>query len=371
MISRYNLTILIASSWLIACLGSPSGLDCPSSETPCGSEIAHNVTQYVIATNRIIEVYTPPNYDPETEYPVLLLNDGESMFGQSSWELNKILDDLIATKKIEPIIAVAVYVHANRNNWYIPYDDGWITSNWGPYVPKAEEYADYIFDQVLPFVKENFKVNTERTGMMGASLGGLISTWMGIKYPDQIQYSAGLSGSLWVDDYAIFDEVTSPFEDGQKFWFDIGAVTGEWNYYVPLLRALDDAGATPGVQSFYYEDPEGRHAAYYWVRRIHFPLIAFYGIDQNPDPVSMEVVLECINSSSNPGLKFRRMNPIIKLSNDLKYSLAHTASYTLLSETGELGTEGSFKNDPDYQMKVMVEFENFSKEVVIPAGYCR
>lgn len=367
----FNYIVLIASFWLVACMGSTSGQECDSSNTPCGSVITTNVTQYVIATNRIIEVYTPPNYDPDSEYPILLLNDGESMFGHSSWELNKILDELITQQKIEPIIAVAVYVHSNRNNWYIPYDDSWITSNWGPYVPRAEEYADYIFEQVLPFVKENYTINSERIGIMGASLGGLISTWMGIKYPDQITYSAGLSGSLWVDNYAIFDEVTTPFEDGQKFWFDIGGVTGEWNYYVPLFRALEDVGAIPGVQSFYYEDPEGRHAAYYWLRRIHLPLIAFFGTEEDPTPVSMEVELECISSSSTPGLKFRRMNPMINLSNDLKYSLAHTATYTLLSETGELGTEGSFENDPDYQMKVMVEFGEFSKEVVIPAGFCR
>lgn len=371
MSTRFKLTIIFVSSWLIACLGSPTDQDCTSSAASCGSVVPNSVTQYVIATNRIIEVYTPPNYDPGTDYPVLLLNDGESMFGNSSWELNKVLDDLITKQKIEPIIAVAVYVHSNRNNWYIPYDDSWINSNWGPYVPKAEEYANYIFDQVLPFVEENYKVNTERIGIMGASLGGLISTWMGIKYPDQIKYSAGLSGSLWVDNYAIFDEVTAPFENGQKFWFDIGGVTGEWNYYVPLFRALDDVGATPGIQSFYYEDPEGRHAAYYWLRRIHNPLIAFYGMEENPRPVSMEVELECINSSSTPGLKFRRMNPMVTLSNELKYSLAHTATYTLLSETGELGTEGSFENDPNYPMKVMVAFEDFFVEVNIPVGFCR
>lgn len=365
---RFNLTILIASICLTACLGSPTDEEC-SSGSNC--IIASNVQQHVIATNRIIEVYTPPNYNPELEYPVLLLNDGENMFGTSSWELNTVLDDLISNNKIEPIIAVAVYVHSNRRSWYIPYDDDWITNNWGPYEPQAEDYANYVFDQVIPYVEQNYKVDSDRIGIMGASLGGLVSTWMGLKYPNKIKYSAGLSGSLWVDDYAIFDEVTSPFENGQKFWFDIGGVTGEWNYYVPLYRALDEVGAAPGDQAFYYEDPEGQHFVYYWLRRIHYPLIAFFGTAEDPEPVSMEVILECIESASTPGLRFKRMNPTLTLSNDLKYSLAHTASYTLLSETGELGTEGSFENDPNYQMKVMVEFENFSEEVTIPAGYCR
>lgn len=317
----------------------------------------------------VIDVFIPENYTPDSTYSLLLLNDGENMFGDFSWNMDQILQNLISSGDIRPVIAVAIHSRGKRNNWYIPYNDPWITSNWGPYKPKALNYAQDIFTEVIPFIDEKFSIDTTEVGILGASLGGLISTWMGLNFPEKIKYSAGLSGSLWVADYSIFSEVDGPYNSGQKFWFDIG--TNEWNYYIPLYAELDRSGLMPGVQNFYYEVPNGAHFIEDWIQRIDLPLKVFFSTDKNPEPVSLEVVLECIPSQSSPGKYFRRMNPIITLSNQVKYSLAHTASYTLLSGDAELGSEGSFINNPDSEIEILVEYKTFSKTVEIPVGWCK
>ncbi|MGN8226335.1 alpha/beta hydrolase [Gracilimonas sp. BCB1] len=324
--------------------------------------------KFRLSNGMIIEVFIPEDYDPDTPYPLLLLNDGEDMFGGGSWNMDRVLQDLISDQKIRPVVAAAIYNQGQRMNWYIPYDDRWITTNWGPYTPDASEYAQGIFDYVIPYMDENYSIDTTEVAILGASLGGLISTWMGLTFPDKIKYSAGLSGSLWVADYSIFSEVEGSYDSEQKFWFDIG--TNEWNYYVPLYRELDQHGVTPGQNNFYYEVPSGAHIQSDWLQRIHLPLAAFFSPMKNPEPESMEVVLECIPSQSTRGLYFRRLNPIVTLSNGVKYSLAHTATYSVVNGEAELGTEGGFKNNPQTEVQILVEHRTLSETVQVPMGWC-
>lgn len=324
--------------------------------------------KYQLANGMTIDVFIPADYDENKTYPLLILNDGEQMFGNGSWSLDLKLNELIRNGDIEPIIAVAIYSNGSRNNWYIPYEDSWITQNWGAYSPQAHQYASDVINVVLPFVEELFPYNKDRVGILGASLGGLVSTWMGLKYPDTITYSASLSGSFWVADYRIFTEVSESYRADNRFWFDIG--TAEWNYYVPLYSSLDQAGVKPGLQNFYYEVPDAQHTPIDWMNRIHHPLKIFFGHSDFNEIEAMEVVLECIPSQSVPGRKFRRLNPIVTLSSGVKYSLAHTATYSVLDGEAELGSEGSFRNNPETIVKILIQYQSLSQQVVIPIGWC-
>ncbi|GAB5407953.1 MAG: hypothetical protein BalsKO_03180 [Balneolaceae bacterium] len=329
------------------------------------------IIQCSLTNGMIIELILPPDYNDSTSYPIMLFNDGETVFSGSGLNAKFTIDKLIKEKSIKPIITVAVYASGKRNNLYIPYDDDWITRNWGAYKPQAEQYYSEIINVLIPFIDERFSIDKNEIGIGGVSLGGLVSTWMGLKYPEKIKYSASLSGSFWVDDYRIFNEVRElGYNFGNKFWFDIGATTGEWNYYVPLYSKLDSVGVTPGEQSFYFEEKDAEHIFPDWRKRLELPLKIFFGTT-DLEAEKMNVVLECIDSSSTLGLRFRRMNPIITLSNKAKFSLAHAATYKLLSGNGLLGSEGSFANDSGDELKVLIEYKEFSEQVTIPSGFCQ
>jgi predicted alpha/beta superfamily hydrolase len=357
------LAAIILPVFITGCMTQSVDANCNEFDQNCTG----NIYSFELSNGMIVDVYLPEAYNPEREYPLLILNDGEIVFSESYWDMGNLLNELIASEQIEPVIAAAVYNSGHRLNWYVPYNDDWITDNWGSYQPSADWYADQILNTLIPALEKQYLLNTSKTGIMGASLGGLVSTWMGLNFPDRITYSASLSGSFWVNDYQLFEEVQGSYNNGQMFWFDIG--TAEWNYYVPLYHKLDSAGVTPGDRSFYLEVPDGRHSEYDWLKRIHYPLIQFYG-NQNAEPASMEVFLECIPSQSTPGLFFRRMNPMVTLDNGVKYSLAHTAIYTLLEGEAELGSEGSFRNDSDAVAIIRIDYLDFSETVEIPGRYC-
>jgi enterochelin esterase-like enzyme len=361
--------LLICSLLFLACVDLSSNDPNPTvEENTCAGE---GIIKCVLKSGMVVDVSLPPNYSDTVKYPIMFLNDGESVFSANGLNAKFIIDNLIKTESIEPIITVAIYSQGRRNNLYIPYSDEWIVRNWGPYKSESEIYASLIINDLIPFLETQFSLDNEEVGIMGYSLGGLVSTWMGLKYPEYIKYSASLSGSFWVADYQIFNEVKETgYDIENKFWFDIGATTGEWNYYVPLYSALDTAGVKPGEQSFYYEDKGARHTVSDWRKRLDLPLKLFFPPNE-PTKEKMDVVLQCIQSAQNPERKFKRMNPIITFSNNAKYSLAHTAKYTLRSGNGQLGSEGSFLNDSGEELNVLVEYLDFSEEVVIPENYCQ
>ncbi len=63
-----------------------------------------------------VTVYLPPHYDSTQAYPTLYTADGTAW--RSLIGLPATLDNLIAAKRIEPIIAVMIDPAANRSTWY-------------------------------------------------------------------------------------------------------------------------------------------------------------------------------------------------------------------------------------------------------------
>ena len=359
----YKFSNLVSYFFFFLLLGG-----CKTNSTASESILSEGLARHHLENGMVIDVLLPPVYDESEAYPVLLVNDGELIFSSSGWNMQPLLYELIQQGEIEPIITVAIHTGGNRNNWYIPYRDTWVTRNWGSYTPEALTYATALFEDVLPFLGQQYSIDNQEVGMIGASLGGLIATWIGLNFPEQVKYSASLSGSFWIANHQLFSEVKDAYDTANKFWFDIG--TAEWNYYVPLYRALEKAGSEPGKSNFYYEIPDGAHTVPDWRKRMDMPLKIFWG-DTETSLQSMNVELECIPSASTPGLKFRRMNPIVTLTNGVKYSLAHTATYRLIGGEAELGTEGSFKNNPNTKVVIEVMYEGYLEEVVVPIGWCR
>lgn len=53
---------------------------------------------------------------------------------------------------------------------------------------KGVEYAEFVMDVVKPFIDETYRTKADRqhTAMIGSSLGGNITQFIGLEYQDQI-----------------------------------------------------------------------------------------------------------------------------------------------------------------------------------------
>jgi iron(III)-enterobactin esterase len=120
---------------------------------------------------RKIGVYIPAQYKAGTEAPLMVVHDGP---GQAN-NYKTVLDNLIAQKRIPPIILIAI---ANGGGDAQGHERG------KEYDNMNGDYATYIEDEVLPRVEKEYKVkltkNPDGRAAMGCSSGGscaLIMAW--------------------------------------------------------------------------------------------------------------------------------------------------------------------------------------------------
>lgn len=337
-------------------------------ERPAGSRIISASVE-----GRTLTIYLPRGYDSAQKlgmkrFSVVYFYDGQDVF--SSLGAAQILDDYIAAGRIQSIVVVGVHSSTQRTSETVPYDDSWIQANWGRYTPSAREFAALLKNRIIPAIDSEYytDIRAESRAIMGFSLGGLFAGWCGVKYPETFGTAVCFSPSFWVADDKFFADAQSSTTKPQRFRFDVGATTGEWNYYVPLIGVLKGRGMVYGENLMYYEDPQGRHDAASWRERLPDALLMFAGTKNvSQDSIaSWKVETEVIASASTPGRFFLRMNPIVTLQSGLRYSLATEAAYKLVNEQdGALASDGRFEFRGTRDLEVDITYKHLQKRITI------
>ena len=131
------------------------------------------VETHPIDYKRQITVYIPAQYQPGTDAPFMVAHDGPK--GKPSPELPRILDNLIAQKRIPPIVLIQI---ANGGGDAQGHQRG------KEYDTMSGAFAEYIETEVLPRVEKNCQVrltsDPDGRAVMGSSSGGsaaLIMAW--------------------------------------------------------------------------------------------------------------------------------------------------------------------------------------------------
>jgi len=140
----------------------------------------------------------PYNYHHTDErFPVLYLQDAQNLFDESapygSWEIDKKLA-VMAEYGIGKLIIVAVE-HADKDR-ISEYNVGQTVLGQG----QGKQYIRFLTDTLKPFIDMHFRTlpAREHTGIGGSSMGGLVSIFSGIMYPEVFGRLMVFSPSLWV-----------------------------------------------------------------------------------------------------------------------------------------------------------------------------
>ncbi|MBC7641280.1 MAG: alpha/beta hydrolase [Flavobacterium sp.] len=147
---------------------------------------------------RKIWALLPHNYDNSSEnYPVLYLQDAQNLFNEKAefgnWEIDKKLA-VMSEYSIGKIIIIAIE-HADKDR-IKEYNVGKTVLGLG----QGKQYIRFVTDTLKPFVDINFRTKRERqfTGIGGSSMGGLVSIFSGLMYPEVYGKLMIFSPSLWV-----------------------------------------------------------------------------------------------------------------------------------------------------------------------------
>ena len=139
----------------------------------------------VLHNSRRVYVYLPPNYEQAetSRYPVMYVHDGGEYLTRA--RLATVLDNLIQSGDIPPLMAVMMDpVDRLREYW------------------ANDDYARFLEEEVIPHIDSHYRTIAHRDarGTMGASMGGLISTYLGLAYPHLFSKVGGQSSALFLLD---------------------------------------------------------------------------------------------------------------------------------------------------------------------------
>lgn len=230
---------------------------------------------------RTVLVYLPPGYQARgaERYPVLYLHDGQNVFDKATsvgeeWGVDETAQRLIEAGEIEPLIIVAAYnTGDHRVDEYAP------TKVEGKGGGAADDYGRMLVEELKPFIDRRYKTlpSAASTGVGGSSLGGLLTLYLGLKYPTAFNRLAALSPSVWWDERMIvraYHELPSKLP--LRIWLDAG--TGEGEEVLNDVRALRDAlvskGWVPDHDLHYAEAEGGQHNEQSWAGRVE-PMLKF------------------------------------------------------------------------------------------------
>jgi enterochelin esterase-like enzyme len=171
------------------------------------------VATHPIDYKRTITVYVPDQYKAGTAAPLLVTHDGPGL-GKQDKNLPRILDNLIAQKRIPPLVMVMV---SNGGGDAQGHERG------KEYDTLSGLYAEFIEEEVLPLVEKNCGVkltkDPEGRATMGSSSGAAAAFTMAWYHPDLYRRVISISGTFV----------------NQQWPFNPETPDGAWGYHTKII----------------------------------------------------------------------------------------------------------------------------------------
>jgi enterochelin esterase-like enzyme len=225
---------------------SPNPLARRQRGLPTGSIISAALpTQGIITGHqRKVHLYQPPLPGP---YPLVLVWDGQNFLRRA--HLSTILDHLIQQGEIRPLALAMVESRV---------------------LVRSLEYCcndlslAFVLESVLPFARQNLdlleiKRHPGAFGVLGASMGGLMALYTGLRLPEIFGQVLSLSGAFSFPGYdlVVYDLVRSADPDKLHIWMDAGVY--DFQHLLESNRRISTLLQERGFDLWYREYPAGHN----------------------------------------------------------------------------------------------------------------
>ncbi len=190
---------------------------------------------------RRVWLYLPPGYEKSNEsYPVVYMHDGQNLFDANTsfsgeWSVDETLNKLFNEKNLKLIVVGIDNGGSKRLDEYSP----WTNEKYGG--GEGEAYLEFIVNTLKPYIDRNYKTRTgkKNTGIIGSSMGGLISHYGGLKYPEVFGKVGVYSPAFWfAPEINEFSKEQGNVKDS-KIYFLAGGKEGNNTTYKEINQTVD------------------------------------------------------------------------------------------------------------------------------------
>ena len=234
-------------------------------------------------TTKKILIYLPPDYYTSNKrYPVFYVHDGHAAFDVflNSFNGDVGYDEMmenfhLKSKQTSILVGIPQITNKERTEQLTPFPNYNFPTGTDSPGGKGDLYLESIVSHLKPFIDENFRTKPHRnyTGIIGYSLGGLISFYAGIKHQKTFSKIGAFSATyLWNDTIYSFANNSPVLFDDTKFYCIVGLnenatfegvlydMITTMNKMVKILRSVGYKNVFAKV----YKD--GEHDDWFWSR---------------------------------------------------------------------------------------------------------
>lgn len=221
--------------------------------------------------SHVFRVYFPPGYDENTlkRYPVLYMHDGSNLFfpdeafGGCEWQVDENLEQLDTMNLIDKVLVVGVYARDRMAEYTRP---------------GYEQYGRILVEKLKPRIDAELRTLSDaaNTAVMGSSLGGVVSFYLGWQYPEVFGKAACLSSTFGYRDDLLERVARDPRRD-VRFYIDSGWPDDNYENTTAMRDQLLAAGYQFGRDVLYFAFPGALHNETSWSARSHVPFQFFFG----------------------------------------------------------------------------------------------
>jgi enterochelin esterase family protein len=243
---------------------------------PAGKIEKKRIKSALLGNERDLSIYTPPGYRRDGAPNGLLVVFDESAY-LTLVPTPVILDNLLAEKKIAPMVAVLI---ANPNQETRTRE-----------LPPNPAFADFLNNELVAWVRANYNVTKDPSQVVvaGSSFGGIASVYAGLRHPETFGNILCQSGSFWwsapkPEPYAEPNFLAKEFVKSPKlplkFYMDAGSfevdMNGGGGAILEPSRHMRDVLLAKGYE-VHYQENVGGHDYLSWRGSLADGLLALVG----------------------------------------------------------------------------------------------
>jgi predicted alpha/beta superfamily hydrolase len=270
--------------------------------TASGDLHVHTLKSEIFGNERKVRVLLPAGYgeaaNKDRRYPVLYLLDGQNVFdaclsevSHHEWSADEAVRQLVADKKIPPLIVVGVdHTGKDRAREYLPYKD--FVGNPDMDEPAGKQFPDFMTKEVMRLVDGSYRTLTgaANTGIGGSSYGGVASLYALLAKPNAFGYGLIESPVLWVGMGQLVRDTNPLAAMPRKVFVAFGGKEASDPHIsqkmIGLVRQVESNFHAAGYDETNFRvviEPNAGHTEAAWEKRLPNALTFLFG-DWKPTP---------------------------------------------------------------------------------------
>ncbi len=214
---------------------------------------------------RRIWIYLPAGYHSSKKYyPVLYMHDGQNLFNEQTsgfgeWGIDECLDTLENKLQKECIVVGIDNGTDKRMTEYNPYDNQRFGKGEG------KLYIDFLAETLKPFVDSNYRtlIDASHTFIAGSSMGGLISLYAIVQYPDVFGVAGIFSPAFWIVPEMFQGVQNATWNQAHRFYFYAGGKESE-TMITDMEKMVDIILKKNCCATLMDANPLGQHNEKFW-----------------------------------------------------------------------------------------------------------